>query len=137
VSCSDDVEQGHIYENGEFVAPVEPEPTQGDLLAYAANKRWQKEVGGITVSGVPVATDDRSKQMIMGARIAADADPDFTTPWVGADGDVYPLTAQEVIGVSNAVLAHVASCFATFASVSANIENETITSDDEIDTAFA
>lgn len=48
-----------------------------DLLSYAANVRWQREVGGISIDGVSVGTDDRSKQMLMGARINADADPRF------------------------------------------------------------
>lgn len=110
---------------------------KNNLMAYAASKRYAVEVGGITVSGVPISTDDRSKQMIMGARIAADADSSFTTGWVGEDGNIYPLTAAQVIGISNAVLAHVQTCFATFATVSAAITAGTITSTAQVDTAFA
>ena len=65
-----------------------PQTTASDLIAYAAAARWRKETGGITVFGIPVKTDDRSKQMVMGARIAADIDPDFTTPWIAADGSI-------------------------------------------------
>lgn len=108
-----------------------------DLVAYAADRRWRKEIGGITVSGVPVATDDRSKQMIMGARIAADKDANFSTPWVGADGNVYTLTGAQVIGISDAVLTHVATCFATFASVKQQVAAGTITTRDQVDAAFA
>ena len=107
------------------------------LSGYAADVRWRKEVGGISVGDVPVSTDDRSKQMIMGARIAAEADSGFTTPWVGSDGSISTLNATQVVAVSNAVLAHVSSCFATFATVSANIADETITTREEIDAAFA
>jgi hypothetical protein len=42
---------------------------------YAATKRLEEETSGITVGGVPIATDDRSKIMIIGARVAAAADP--------------------------------------------------------------
>jgi hypothetical protein len=56
-----------------------PLPTKDELIAYAADVRWRKEVGGIVVAGVPVATDDRSKQMIIGARLAANSDPDWST----------------------------------------------------------
>lgn len=108
-----------------------------DMLAYAANVRYLKEIGGITVNDIALATDDRSKQMIMGARVAADANPDFSTPWVGGDGVIYPLTSEQVIAISNAVLAHVASCFATFAEVKAAIDAGTIATTAEIDAAFA
>lgn len=109
----------------------------GMLETYAAAKRYAVETGGITVNGMAVATDDRSKQMLMGARIAADADASFTTSWVGADGAVVPLTAAQIIALSNAVLAHVNACFATFASVKAGINAGTFTTISAIDAAFA
>lgn len=108
-----------------------------DLIAYAANKRWQKEVGGITVSGIPVATDDRSKLMMTGARVAAAADPEWSTQWAGMDGSIYPLTAAQVVAISDAVQAHVNNCFAIFATVKTGIDNSTITSAAQIDAAFA
>lgn len=111
-------------------------PTQDELVAYASNARYAKEIGGIVVADVPVATDDRSKQMILGARVAADVDPDFATLWVGADGIIYPITAAAMIMISNAVLAHVAACFATFTTVKAQIDVGTITTAAQIDAAF-
>jgi hypothetical protein len=107
------------------------------LLEYAKSVRYNKEVGGIAVGGVPVLTDDRSKQMIMGARIAADSDPNFTTTWVGADGNLYPITAAQIIGISNAVLANTNNCFLLFANVQAGIAGGTITTPAEIDAVFA
>lgn len=104
---------------------------------YAAEARWRKEVGGVTIAGAPVATDDRSKQMIIGARIAVDADPNWSTQWVGADGAIYPVDAAAIIAISNAVQAHVNACFATYASVKAAIDAGTITTTAEIDAAFA
>ncbi len=110
-----------------------------DLESYAADKRWRKETGGLTVSGVPLYTDDRSKQMLMGARIAADADANFTTVWAAADGNLYPLDAATIIAISNAVLAHVNSCFETYATVVNAIKADppTITTRAQIDEAFA
>lgn len=108
-----------------------------DLGGYAADVRWRKETSGILVGGLLVATDDRSKQMIMGARIAAEADSGFTTPWVGSDGSINTLNAAQVIAISNAVLAHVQTCFATFAAVSSEIADETITTRAQVDAAFA
>ena len=56
------------------------------LIAHAADARWRREVGGILVGTVPVATDDRSKTMVLGARVAAAANPAWETVWHGADG---------------------------------------------------
>jgi hypothetical protein len=116
---------------------TEPQLSKEQLTAHAAKRRYEKEVAGITVAGVPVATDDRSKQMIIGARIAADSDPNFTTTWVGTNGNLYPMTAPQIIGVSNAVLAHVSSCFAIYANTQEAIAAGTISTPAEIDAAFA
>ncbi|MGV2980689.1 DUF4376 domain-containing protein [Camelimonas sp. ID_303_24] len=103
------------------------------LTEIAADKRWQIETGGITVGGVPVATDDRSKTMIMGARIKADADPDYSVGWKGADGSFVSLAAPEIIAISDAVLAHVDACFAAEAAVTAAIAGGDITTTQQID----
>jgi len=107
-----------------------------DLKAYLADKRWQAEVGGIEVGGVPVATDDRSKMMIMGARLKAEADPSFTTAWKSGDGFA-TLDAPTLIAVSDAVLAHVDRCFAIEAELGKGIAHGTVKTTAEIDTAFA
>jgi hypothetical protein len=107
------------------------------LTSYAADKRWQKETGGTVVGGVPISTDDRSKIMIMGARVAAAADAEWTTVWHGSDGQTYPINATQMIAISDAVEAHVNATFATFASVKADIDAGDITTLAEIDAAFA
>jgi hypothetical protein len=107
------------------------------LIAHAADARWRREVGGILVGTVPVATDDRSKTMVLGARVAAAANPAWETVWHGADGQTYPLNAAAMIAISNAVEAHVNATFATFAIVKADIEAGEITTTAQIDAAFA
>lgn len=107
------------------------------LQEYAAAKRWEKEVGGIEINGLTVATDDRSKTMISGARVAAMANPDFTTAWKGSGGEFVPLDASAVVAISDAVLAHVSNCFAIEAQVLADIEAGAITTVEQIDAAFA
>lgn len=110
---------------------------RADLLAYAADRRWRIEVGGIVIAGVPIATDDRSKIMIMGARVAAASDAAWQTIWHGADGQTYPLNAAAMIAISGAVEAHVNATFGTFATVKTAIEAGTITTTAAIDAAFA
>lgn len=125
---------GSLIELAEVFAAQYP---GGMLDTYASFCRWRKEVGDITVNGISVATDDRSKQMITGARLAAEADVNFTTPWVGTDGSITTLNATQVIAISDAVLAHVQSCFSTFAAVSSGIADETVTTRQQIDAAFS
>lgn len=109
------------------------------LIAYAARRRYEKETGGIVINGVNVATDDRSKTMLMGARIAASADPAFATPWVAADGSITQIDAATTIAISNAVLAHVQACFQAYSQVAAGISGAapTVTTPTQIDAAFA
>lgn len=123
------------------VVPVEGgQPVQNHpgltLQQYAAAKRWEKEVGGIEVNGLSVATDDRSKMMISGARVAAQNDEAFSTQWKTVDGSFVTIDAPSVMAISNAMLAHVSNCFAIEARVLEAIEADTITNTDEIDAAF-
>lgn len=107
------------------------------LPEYAAAKRWEKEVGGIDINGLTVATDDRSKTMISGARVAAQNDPEFSTQWKSADGTFVTIDAAAVIAISDAMLAHVSSCFAIEAQVLVEIAGGTISTFAQIDAAFA
>ena len=141
VKASASVARGMLYDGEFHPAPAPEKPRAADvkagLVAYAADKRWQMETGGIIVDGVPVATDDRSKVMIIGARAAAQSDPNWTTVWHGTDGGAYPLNAAAVLAISKAVEAHVNATFATFAAVKADIDAGDITTLAEIDAAFA
>lgn len=122
-----------------FSAPAAPALTPADLIGYAALQRWTRETGGITVSGLPIATDDRSKTLIIGARIQAGADSTYVAKWVATDGSIHDLPASAIIAVSNAVAAHVSACFAAFKDVAdaINASPPTITSKAQIDAAFA
>lgn len=123
------------WKDGELVTYAPPPPIV-DLNAYAAQKRWEKEVGGIEINGLTVATDDRSKTMISGARVSSMANPNFTTAWKGSGGEFVPLDASAVVAISDAVLAHVSNCFAIEAQVLADILAGAITTVEQIDAAF-
>lgn len=140
VAATKSTKVGMAYTDGAFRPAPEPEmpaPSKAELVAYAADRRWRLEVGGITVGDVPVATDDRSKLMITGARVAAMVDPNWSTVWHGADGQTYAVDAAAMLAISDAVQAHVNTGFATFAAVKAAIEAGEITTAAEIDAAFA
>lgn len=123
MSVPNDMANRHRQELAEWEALgniIEPvlvptfEEQRAAKLATLAAKRWEIETGGIVVGGFPVLTDDRSKLLITGARVKADADPAFTTKWVAADGTRSTIAAAAIIAMSNAVLSHVDACFDRF-----------------------
>lgn len=129
--------QGFLRWDGETIVEYTPSLEPVDLIAYAADKRWQMETGGFEFSGLHIATDDRSKIMMAGAREAAKANPDFTTPWVTSTGEIAVLDAVLTIAISDAVGAHVNDVFRTYAQVLPQIIDGTITDQSQIDAAFA
>lgn len=107
-----------------------------DLAAYAKAARDRHENGGITVGGVPVATDDRSKTLLTGARLRVEKDATLVTSFAAADGHVYPLTAAMILAVSDAIGAFVAELFEAYASIMGEITAGSIKTTDEIDARF-
>lgn len=120
-----------------FLSTAAAERRKPALISYARNKRWEVEVGGTLVSGIPVSTDDRSKLMIIGARVAAAADPAWSTVWQGADSAAYPVNAAAMLAISDAVQAHTNRTFTVLAGVLSGIDAGTITTRAEVDAAFA
>lgn len=131
--------------DGEIVALSEEELAQRaidiaaaaiDLVAYAAEARWRREVDGVTVAGAAIATDRESQAMIAGAHAYVQANPAATIKWK-AEGGFVTLDSTAVTAIALAVGAHVQACFAAEADVLAAIEAGTITTPAEIDAAFA
>lgn len=91
-------------------------------LSALASHRYAVEVGGITINGMTIATDDRSKMMLGNARIAATANEEFTADWKTPSGFV-TLTAGQIIAISDAVAEHVNKCFASEFTVTNSIDN--------------
>jgi len=123
--------------DGHIIIPYfVPDPDKEQLRAHAAQKRWEKEVGGISLNGMKISTDDRSKIMISGARASADADPSFETVWKVSDNEFITLKAPAIIGISNAVLDHVSELFALEQSVIGFINSDKIKTYERIDEIF-
>ncbi len=118
------------------VSPWPEERIKEALLSQAAAARWQREQRGFTIGALNILTDDRSKLMLMGARVLADADPTYKTQWAMPDG-VVELGADQIIAISTAVAKFVDSCFTIYADVAADIAEGRITSSAEVREAFA
>ncbi len=129
--------QGQRYWTGSEVAvylpPIVP-PTTADLLAYAADKRWQVETGGITVAGAEIDTNRDSQAMITGAYAYSQAHPEEPIKFKAASGWV-TLDAATMAAIATAVGAHVQESFAVEEAVDAAIAAGTITTFEEIDAA--
>lgn len=138
VEAADTVEIGWLFDGSSFSAPsLTPPPGKADLIAYAARRRREIEIGGMPFAGMMVATDGESQTKVLGARVAAGADPEFTTPWFGLDGVPVTLDAAAITALSNAMLAHVQGGFVIRGQVFEQIEAGAITTVAQIDEAFA
>lgn len=92
------------------VQDISPSSAKVQKLAQLAAYRFEQEVGGITVSSVPVATDRQSQSLMTAARIIAKEDSNYTVNWKATAGFV-TLNAATIIAIADAVRGHVQDCF--------------------------
>ena len=106
-------------------------PSIEALHTYAAQKRYEIEVGGIVVNGLQVPTDDRAKTLIEGgASTLSDTDEiDFFAPDIGWT----KLTGVQIRGMQASIAAHVQACFSKSKEISDKIDNGTIIKTAQID----
>lgn len=102
---------------------ADPAPVTAETIA---SRRYQAEVAGITLNGVQIDTDDRSKLLINGAALEATIDPSYVMQWKTPGGFV-ELTGEQVIGIARAVRAHVQACFDREAELLAAVADGSIT----------
>ena len=96
-----------------------PEPPPATLEAALAGKlaelddyRWQMEIGGISLAGIPIRTDANSQAKVTAAYFKALNDPDFeVTAWEAVPGTFVALDNATLIAIGDAVLAHVDATF--------------------------
>jgi hypothetical protein len=117
-------------------AYAEPMPDAAALRAYAAVARWRKEIAGISVGGLTVATDDRSKALIQGAYLQAQRDAAFTAQWKTASGTFMSIGSADIEAIALAVASHIQACFAKEAEVVQDIDDDVIDTFAQIDAAF-
>ncbi|WP_377838690.1 DUF4376 domain-containing protein [Bosea sp. UC22_33] len=118
-------------ENGAIVS----RPPSIDLAAYAAQARFRKESGGISLSGQAVATDRESQALISGAFALVQQQPETTIRFKTPSGFV-TLNSTQMSAIAIAVAEHVQACFALEADVAGDIASGEITTTAEIDAAF-
>ena len=122
------------------MSPEVPEypATAVDLPAYAAQKRWEREVGGTVWNGWPVLSDRESQSKIIAEAVAIEkGERTDGDPWKFADGEFRPLTNDQMDELAAAVRLHIRNSYGIEAQVLTAIEAGAITSEAQIDGAFA
>lgn len=117
---------GSMVERVYVVEDIPAEEIRARAADQIAARRWQAEVGGITVNGIPMATDRDSQALITGAALAAMRDQAYVCRWKTAGGFV-ELSAAQLIVVADTVRAHVQACFDREAALLAELEAGTLT----------
>lgn len=124
------------WQNGNVVE-YSPPQMPVNLPAYAAAKRWEREVSGTVWNGWPVLSDRESQSKIIAEAVAIEkgerVDGD---PWKFADGEFRPLTNEQMDELAAAVRLHVRNSYGIEAQVLAAIEAGAITTEAQIDAAF-
>lgn len=117
------------------VPEMSPEAQKAALRAYAADKRWRVEVGGITLGGMRVSTDGVAQRKISELRRRVESGEVAVPFGFKAASGWIDLGLEQIVAVDRAVAAHVAAGYARERIVCAAIEAETITAQGQIDAA--
>jgi hypothetical protein len=111
-----------------------------DLYAYAAHVRYNHASGGLTInsiSAVPFMTDPVSRNTVDSAHNYAVNNPGHITDWKLSNGSFIQLTEAQLATALQDIATFVQSCFTTESTTVASITGGTITTQAEIDAAFA
>lgn len=80
-------------------------------LEALGERRWQAEVGGMVLNGMPVKTDRETTGILTAAYVTALADPEYSINWKIDTGVFVTLDAATIIAISTAARAHVQACY--------------------------
>lgn len=128
------------WENAEFfLLKREKAPlpiTQDDLFVLAKECRWNREQAGFSISNFFVATDDRSKLLLLGAKALAAENAEYTTMWTQPNGTAVELKAGQIIAIAHAVATYVDACFKIYSDVAEKIISGDISTLSQVREAF-
>jgi hypothetical protein len=110
--------------------------TKSELMAFAVNLRREFEDAGISVGDMAVASDDRSKTLIIGSLMAARGNPQWRTVWQTADGVSVEIGPPEIETISALLQAHVNGVFTAYSQVVERIQDDTLVSVSQIEEYF-
>jgi|DEB19_MinimDraft_3_1074340.scaffolds.fasta_scaffold02392_10 hypothetical protein len=110
------------------VADIPLDELRASRKAYIAAKRYEAEIGGVTLNGIHIGTDREDQAMITGASVAFSSGAISSLKWKSQAGFV-TLDAQTFGAVASAVATHIQDCFTTESELSADIDAATTAED--------
>lgn len=124
--------------DGTYVSqPAAGQYRQSQLKNYNALVRYQKVDGGMVTQGIPVKTDDRSRNFIQGGHGLATDSPSFTTKWFGSDGNFYDVDDNKMQAMAKDVGDHTNACFTIFYETDQGIANGSVKTPEAIDARYS
>ena len=108
-----------------------------NLTYYAADARYRKASGGVTIGGKPYLTDPVARNTVGSAHDYAVANPGHITDWKLADGTFIQLNEAALAHVLQQMATFVQSCFTCESNTVNGITGGTITTQAQVDAAFA
>lgn len=141
IDCPDECEAGWKLHDGNLVeyTPdelVALEIQQAEIITQSITKcRDEKLLGGISVNGIDIQTDDLSQQRLMATRIIAKENPDYAVNWKAGNGFV-TLTSEQIIMLADAVRNHVQKCFDTEKFITEQHSENSFNSIKEVEQSF-
>ncbi|GJE78100.1 DUF4376 domain-containing protein [Methylorubrum suomiense] len=112
------------------------EDVKRQLLAFAANRRWELMQLGADWRGHRVATDDVSQSRMTSAVLAGQMLPDWQTVWQFLDGSSALVKMPEMIEIAMAAQARVNELFVLYDGVKNKINDGTYTRTEEVEAAM-
>jgi hypothetical protein len=110
------------------------------LVAYAADARYRRAGGGLTVTSISASkqffSDPVARNTLANANEYAQATP-HDTDWKMSDGTFVVLTPAQLATATNAMANFVQSCFTCESTTVASINGGSITTHAQVDAAFA
>lgn len=114
--------EGYTWSGSAWVA------TKAYLINYLAEYRWSKEVDGVTVSGVLIRTDDRSKMLLAAIQPAIQYENNSSrVRKIKTLSGFIELSNAQLAGIYMAVVGHVQKCFDAEYATLVKVNNDTLT----------
>lgn len=108
-----------------------------DLIYYAADARYRRASGGVTIGGKPYLSDPTSRNTVASAHDYAVANPGHITDWKLADGTFVQLDESALAHVLQQMATFVQACFTCESNTLTSINSGAITTQPQVDAAFA
>lgn len=107
-----------------------------ELLSYSASSRYNKEIGGISVSNNSIFTDRQSQSMIVGIITLMTMNPNTTINFKTGQGFI-KANLSVMNTIANSVATHVQTCFDTESDLSNQIKDNSIKLYSQIDNVYS